>query len=126
MHCVVGIDHEIPLNDNNIPHIEESSPSVSQRRNSFDRSSVVDALMDQTAFPSSCVSKPPKKRAKTQAEVQETTSLRPPELKCKKKKGSCNHEVVFGIHYNRKLFSQYKKKVRSLKSSVIIDPNYIS
>ena len=56
--------------------------------------------------------------------VSETPKL-PPTINCKKRKGSCNHEVVFSKHYDRSLWTKYADQVRSKKSSVDIDPNYV-
>jgi hypothetical protein len=49
----------------------------------------------------------------------------PPQVGCKKRKGSCNHEVVFSKHYDKTLWAKYAEHVRSKKSSVDIDPNYL-
>ena len=51
--------------------------------------------------------------------VSETPKL-PPTINCKKRKGSCNHEVVFSKHYDRSLWTKYADQVRSKKSSVIL------
>ena len=50
----------------------------------------------------------------------------PPAVQCKKKANTCNHEVVFGQHYNRVLWKKYAESVNLKKSSVQIDPNYVS
>ena len=67
-------------------------------------------------------SKPPKKKGKTSN--PEPNKL-PPAVICKKKTGTCKHEVVFGKHYDRKAWNMYAAHVHKQKSSVHIDPNYI-
>ena len=57
--------------------------------------------------------------------LSETPKL-PPTVNCKKRKGSCNHEVVFSMHYDKTLWAKYADHVRSKKSSVDIDPNYVA
>ena len=68
--------------------------------------------------------KPPKKKPRTQ-EDNETVIQKPLGVQCKKKRGGCNHEIVFGIHYNKKMWDQYAESVRSKKSRVEIDPDYV-
>ena len=68
--------------------------------------------------------KPPKKKPRTQ-EDNETVIQKPLGVQCKKKRGVCNHEIVFGIHYNKKMWDQYAESVRSKKSRVEIDPDYV-
>ena len=46
---------------------------------------------------------------------------RPNVMKCKKRKGSCNHEVVFDNHYNEAAWKKYADYVNSLKSMTVID-----
>ena len=67
-------------------------------------------------------SKPPKKRKK---EANPGAAKRPAALSCKKRKGSCNHEVVFGEHYSKSAWAEYAAFVKSKKSSIHIDPNYV-
>ena len=57
--------------------------------------------------------------------LSETPKL-PPIVNCKKRKGSCNHEVVFSMHYDKTLWAKYADHVRSKKSSVDIDLNYVA
>ena len=52
------------------------------------------------------------------------TSRLPPAITCKKSKKMCNHEVAFGKHYDKKLWSEYAKNVNSQKSTTQIDPTY--
>ena len=53
-----------------------------------------------------------------------STSRLPPAITCKKSKKMCNHEVAFGKHYDKKLWSEYAKNVNSQKSTTQIDPTY--
>ena len=46
--------------------------------------------------------------------------------KCKKKIGTCSHEVVFGQHYDKKEWKLYAEKVRCAKSGTVIDPDYVA
>ena len=46
--------------------------------------------------------------------------------KCKKRIGTCSHEVVFGQHYDHKEWTIYAEKVRSAKSVTVIDPDYVA
>ena len=85
--------------------------------------------------PGIAASKPPKKipRISTLASVtsqpgpsvpSQPTSRLPPAITCKKSKKMCNHEVAFGKHYDKKLWSEYAKNVNSQKSTTQIDPTY--
>lgn len=90
--------------------------------------SPVAALVSQARSlkPGLGTSKPPKKSRKLQEPGTSKVRVeKPPTLVCKKKKHSCNHEVVFGEHYNQKAWKKYAEYVRSQKSSVDIDPSYI-
>jgi hypothetical protein len=46
--------------------------------------------------------------------------------KCKKRIGTCSHEVVFGQHYDQKESTIYAENVRSAKSVTVIDPDYVA
>ena len=50
----------------------------------------------------------------------------PPPINCKKKRGTCKHEVVFSKHYDKSLCSKYADHVKAKISTVEIDPNYAS
>ena len=52
------------------------------------------------------------------------TSRLPPAITCKKRKNTCNHEVAFGKHYDKKLWLEYAKSVNSKTSTTQIDPTY--
>ena len=47
-------------------------------------------------------------------------------MNCKKKVGTCRHEIVFAEHYDRKEWNVYADYVRAQKSSVEIDPEYLA
>ena len=49
----------------------------------------------------------------------------PPYISCTKRKGSCNHEVVFNKHYNKSMWKKYAESVSSRTSAIDIDPNYL-
>ena len=69
-------------------------------------------------------SKPPKKQSRKDAVSDEPS--RPQAVKCKKKTGTCAHEVVFGEHFAKKEWEKYAESVRAKKSSTEIDPNYVA
>ena len=82
-------------------------------------------------------SKPPKNRLRTAgpsnvsrpvpsgpSDVSQAVS-RPKSVVCKKKSGSCTHEVVFGEHYNKAAWNKYADHVKSAKSTTVIDEDYI-
>ena len=50
---------------------------------------------------------------------------RPKSVVCKKKSGSCTHEVVFREHYNKAAWNKYAEYVRCAKSTTVIDEEYI-
>ena len=97
--------------------------------------SVVGALLGQAR---SVYSKPPKKAARqarskaggskedteNPQSLQPASPKRPPSITCKKSKKTCPHEIVFGKHYNKALWSKYAEHVKTKKSTVEIDPNY--
>ena len=51
---------------------------------------------------------------------------KPKSVNCKKKSGTCQHEIVFSEHYDRKAWNVYADYVRAQKSSVEIDPDYLA
>ena len=107
--------------------------------------SPVEALLSQTQEPGPSLrklnSKPPKKTSKTKTKPADKSvlsasnsrkypddtedSIKPSAVVCKKRKGSCTHEIVFGVHYDKKSWIKYADIVRKKKSSVEIDPNYM-
>ena len=50
---------------------------------------------------------------------------RPKSVVCKKKSGSCKHEIVFDQHYNKAAWNKYADYVKSAKSTTVIDEDYI-
>ena len=82
-------------------------------------------------------SKPPKKKAKLPASVasssipvassskssSDVSHPKPVAKNCKKKKGSCSHEIVFEKHYDKKEWKSYADRVRSAKAITTIDPD---
>ena len=69
-------------------------------------------------------SKPPKKQSRKDPVPDEPS--RPKAVKCKKKMGTCAHEVVFGEHFDKKEWEKYAKSVHAKKSTTEIDPNYVA
>ena len=51
---------------------------------------------------------------------------KPQPIKCKEKTGSCNHEIVFNEHFDKKSWDMYADCVRKKKSSTVIDPDYMT
>ena len=71
--------------------------------------------------------KPPKKMKRLQGlKEAEASPKRPPTVTCKKGKNTCKHEVVFGQHYNKALWTEYADHVKSKRSTVAIDPTYVA
>ena len=69
--------------------------------------------------------KPPKKKVRT-LEASKVDALdKPSVVKCKKKKGNCNHEIVFGVHYDKKSWENYASKIWAKSSITEVDPNYL-
>ena len=110
-----------------------------------DTQSPVVALLSQAKALQSGLgaSKPPKKKARREATSNDNSDKpnepkksakkpsseepnKPQALKCKKKSGTCKHEIVFGEHYDCKAWNAYADHVRSKKSSVVIDPDYLA
>ena len=50
---------------------------------------------------------------------------KPNAVNCKKRKGSCNHVVAFGQHFNEIAWKKYADYVKTLSSATVIDQNYI-
>ena len=59
------------------------------------------------------------------ANAKEPDVPKPGALSCKKRKNTCNHEIVFGEHYNKVAWKKYADYLRAKKSNVVIDPTYI-
>ena len=108
----------------------------------------VAALLSQAKAvkPGLGASQPPKKKARSEAVAKDNQSKpqpknqpkktahkpsadrpsKPKSVNCKKKVGSCRHEIVFAEHYDRKEWNVYADYVRVQKSSVEIDPEYLA
>ena len=104
---------------------EDREPVDSVDEDSVD-SSPIQVLHSQTRAQAGLgFSKPPKKRLRTAnvsrpvpsdpSDVSQEVS-RPKSVVCKKKSGSCNHEVVFDNHYNKAARNKYAQYVRTLKN----------
>ena len=96
----------------------------------------VEALLNQSRRTEAglSASKPPKKRSRIATKASNpnlevfpppTNQAKPTPIKCKKKKGTCSHEVVFGEHFDQQSWNKYAESIRSKKSTVEIDPNYV-
>ena len=87
--------------------------------------------------------KPPKKRARlgnakksapssaTPSGLHDSCAVpsaysKPVPRKCKKKLGSCSHQIVLGVHYDKKEWNSYAECVRLAKSATPIDPDYVA
>ena len=69
--------------------------------------------------------KPPVKRARITSKPATSEPEKPSGVICKKKSGTCKHEVVFGVHYDKKAWLKYADTIRAKKSVIEIDPNYV-
>ena len=77
-------------------------------------------------------SKPPKKKARNEpTAVNEKPEAptgkvdKPKPTKCKKRAGTCKHEIVFNEHYDSKEWTKYANYVKSRKATTTIDPDYV-
>lgn len=137
--------HDVP--NNNVIDIG-IRPSTRKRKRVADvpeQQSPVDALVSQILKPGLGTSKPPKKRAKNLCndkadkastneadEVEESAQQldvqvsKPNPVNCKKRIGTCSHEIVFSKHYNKVLWAIYADSIRKKKSIIEIDPDYMA
>ena len=129
---IEDVAHNILDNENGVAAPEEDinpepRKTTRKRKRQTEKNSPVDAIAGQAkpVGPGLGQAKPPKKKPKTHEDNQ-TDIQKPPGVQCKKKKGGCNHEIVYGIHYKKKMWDQYAESVRSKKSRVEIDPNYVA
>ena len=82
-----------------------------------------------THIASTCVLEPsfrhsaPTTSTSTSSTSSTGSPKKPSAKKCNKKTGTCTHEIVFGLHYDRKDFAEH---VRLAKSATDIDPDYIA
>jgi hypothetical protein len=126
------IAHDILDNENGVSTpgeytAPEPRKTTRKRKRQVEKNSPVDAIAGQSkpVGPGLGQAKPPKKKPRTHEDTQ-TDIQKPSGVQCKKKRGGCNHEIVFDIHYNKKLWDRYAESVRSKKSRVEIDPNYVA
>ena len=130
-HVLIGSvgDSLVPVLDDHVPDdpvgdvlVPDHVPGVQKRRKRCPVSDSPIGTLAKQAQPGLGQSKPPKKKPRT----QEVGTQKPPVLNCKKRKGSCNHEVIFGTeHYNKILWDKYAATVKAKKSIVEIDPDYV-
>ena len=119
-----------------------------KRKDNLNATSLVSTLASQSRSlePGLGVSKPPKKKARNEparseparreparTEPARSESTRnkpamrvekPKPLKCKKKSGTCKHQIVFTDHYDSESWKVYADYVKSQKSTTLIDPTY--
>lgn len=136
----VDLQDECPPSDASPPeplHLqpERTDIDIGVRLTSRKRKRVADDVTGNDAQilrPGLGTSKPPKKRAKNHSDedvpkpdkIDEKVS-KPIATKCKKKIGTCSHEIVFGEHFNKVAWTKYADYVRKKKSVTIIDPDYV-
>ena len=119
--------------------------ATTRKRKRVEQKSPVHALMSQMLKSGLGRSKPPKKRVRmnvnSSAEVSKPSNAstvekvsddpnddkvsKPNPVKCKKKTGSCSHEIVFGEHYGKVAWYRYAEHVRKKKSTIEVDPEYV-
>ena len=100
----------------------------------IDESSSVHIPRRRKELPSSSSSKPAsaaktsstKSKASTRTCSPTSEYAKPLPRNCKKKIGSCKHEIVFNIHYDHNEWNLYAERVRAAKSLTEIDPNYVA
>jgi hypothetical protein len=118
----VGLEEfEVPSVEPDDDLIDVGLRATSRKRKRVEQQSPVHALMSQMLKPGLGRSKPPKKRVRmnvnSSAEVSKPSNAstvekvsdapnddkvsKPDPVKCKKKTGSCSHEVVFGEHFSK-------------------------
>ena len=127
-----------PSSSTAAPPVKKTSRKRKVQEPEADDENVVGALLSQSQSvlkPGLGVSKPPKKKVKSsrnqepmnqEPSTQANSTQRPLPLTCKKKAGSCNHEIVFGNHYSKVVWAKYLEDVRAKKSTTVIDPDYVS
>ena len=76
-------------------------------------------------------SKPPKKKSRNEPsavpekpEAATEVVEKPKPIKCKKRAGTCKHNIVFNEHYDGKAWTRYANYVKSRKATTVIDPDY--
>jgi hypothetical protein len=143
--------NDVGLEEFEVPSVEPDDlidvgvRATSRKRKRVEQQSPVHALMSQMLKPGLGRSKPPKKRVRmnvnSSAEVSKPSNAstvekvsddpnddkvsKPNPVKCKKKTGSCSHEIVFGEHYGKVAWYRYAEHVRKKKSTIEVDPEYV-
>ena len=142
----VGLEElEVPSVEPDDDLIDVGVRATSRKRKRVEQQSPVHALMSQMLKPGLGRSKPPKKRVRTNVnsstEVSKPSNAstvekvsdapnddkvsKPDPVKCKKKTGSCSHEIVFGEHFGKVAWYRYAEHVRKKKSTIEVDPEYV-
>ena len=142
----VGLEEfEVPSVEPDDDLIDVGLRATSRKRKRVEQQSPVHALMSQMLKPGLGRSKPPKKRVRTNVnsstEVSKPSNAstvekvsdapnddkvsKPDPVKCKKKTGSCSHEIVFGEHFGKVAWYRYAEHVRKKKSTIEVDPEYV-
>ena len=135
----VGLEEfEVPSVEPDDDLIDVGVRATSRKRKRVEQQSPVHALMSQMLKPGLGRSKPPKKRVRmnvnSSAEVSKPSNAstvekvsddpnddkvsKPNPVKCKKKTGSCSHEIVFGEHFSKVAWYRYAEPVRKKKSTI--------
>lgn len=129
---------EIAPSSTMVPPVKKTSRKRKVLESEADEDNVIGALLSQSQSglkPGLGVSKPPKKKVKSsknqessnqEPSTQAGSTKRPVPLTCKKKVGTCNHEIVFGKHYSKVVWAKYLEDVRAKKSTIVINPDYVS
>ena len=86
----------------------EPRKATRKRKRLVEKSSPVDAIAGQAepVGPGLGQAKHPKKKPRTHENTR-TDVQKPLRVQCKKKKGACKYEIVFGNHYNKNMWDQY-------------------
>ena len=142
----VGLEEfKVPSVEPDDDLIDVGLRATSRKRKRVEQQSPVHALMSQMLKPGLGRSKPPKKRVRTNVnsstEVSKPSNAstvekvsdapnddkvsKPNPVKCKKKTGSCSHEIVFGEHFGKVAWYRYAEHVRKKKSTIEVDPEYV-
>lgn len=111
----------VPIVQPSVPTSSRAPPKQLRKRTKLPSNSSGTTL----AGPSSEPASPPPSPATGSTVQPPAASLKPVPRKCKKRIGLCNHEIVFGNHYDRKEWNIYANGVRLAKSVTPIDPEYL-
>ena len=110
----------VPIVQPSVPTSSSSAPRKQVRKKP------ASASCTTLAGPSSDPAPPPTSASTGSTDQPPAVSVKPVPRKCKKKLGVCNHEIVFGNHYDRKEWNIYANSVRLAKSVTPIDPDYLT